>query len=93
MCRIPEEKQRNAYNRYWEKVSKRMQKLYFWECRIKRRSTFEMSFDHNGTIVFPDFSKDDEMLIEFYASKNGLHIVDEHLNSTKSVYRFEKAVG
>lgn len=77
-------KKNKVYNRYWEKINKKMQRLYFWECVIKKKSTFEMVFEHKGF-------KDDEILIEFYANKNGLHIVDERLLRTKSIYSFGKA--
>lgn len=90
------ERKNEMYNRYWENVSKKMQRLYFWECVIKGKITFEMAFEHrffeyaNGKVYRTDFAKDDEMLIEFYASKNGLRIVDEYLFANKSVYCFEK---
>lgn len=93
-----EEKKNNAYNRYWENVSKKMKRLYFWECVVKKKKKFEMVFAHKiceydkkiGEFHKPDFVTDDEILIEFYANKNGLRIVDEHLFITKSVYIFEK---
>lgn len=86
-----EKKKKDTQNRYWEKISRKMQMLYFWECRIKGKDMFKMSFEHNGKVRLPDFSKDDEILIEFYASKNGLRIVDERLLRTKSIYSFGKA--
>lgn len=91
-----DERKNEMYNRYWENVSKKMQRLYFWEYVIKRKITFEMAFEHRffeyakGNICSTDFAKDDEMLIEFYASKNGLRIVDKYLLANKSVYCFEK---
>ena len=35
-----EEKKKNAYNRYWENVSKKMKRLYFWECVVKKKKKF-----------------------------------------------------
>ena len=94
-----EEKKKNAYNRYWENVSKKMKRLYFWECVVKKKKKFKMVFTHKffehdkktGKFHNPKFVTDDEILIEFYANKNGLRIVDEHLFANKAVYYFEKS--
>lgn len=87
-----------AFNRYWESVNKKMRLKSFWCFKVFKRQQFKMSFPHvlleydKTTRKFynADLVKDNECLIELYASRNGLTICDEKLFGNKSVYWFKK---
>lgn len=93
------EKKKEVFDRYWKNVSKKMARKYFWECKVLKKDCFKMEFSRSigeydkRTLKYcnPDIIKDDELMIEHYASINGLEICDEKLMSTKSIYWFKKA--
>ena len=76
-----------------------MARKYFGECKVLKRERFMMTFSHflgeydESVQKFynSDFDKDDVILIEHYARRNGLEICDEKLLGSKSIYWFKKA--
>ncbi len=85
------------YNRYWLGVSRKMRRLYFWECVIKKKRMFSMTFEHKlwkdeecNKVYVHGFDKDDRVMIEFYAKENGFTVISGYLLGDKSVYHFAK---
>lgn len=92
-------KKQDSFKRYWQNVSKKMVRKYFWHCQVLKKDCFKMSFPHSlgeydkkeQKFYHSDFARDNESLIEIYAGRNGFEICDENLLGSKSIYWFKKA--
>lgn len=91
-------KRKVAYDKYWNSVDFKMRSIYFLECVIKKRESFNMTFEHKfwedeecNKMCVSGFDKANGILIEFYANKNRLAIINVYSLGNKSIYTFGKA--
>ena len=73
--------------KYWDNISKKMKRRYFWYCVILRKKKFKMSFSHDFKSYF---LKDSKEKIYKCAKTNGLEVCYEEIFTNKSVYHFKK---
>lgn len=73
--------------KYWDNISKKMRRRYFFYCIILRKDKFKMVFQNDVKSFFP---KDNKEEVDKCAKINGIEVCDEEILTNKSVYYFKK---